>query len=456
MGESETLSGIIAVDKPEGPTSHDIVGRVRRALKMRRVGHCGTLDPLATGLLLVCVGRMTKLSDWLTGADKQYTATFRLGAVSDTADAQGQISIVEGPPPTLQEIEVAISQWTGRIEQVPPSFSAIKVDGVRSYKRARRQEEVVLPARAVTVSRFEIVEYKMPFLRVVIDCSKGTYIRALARDVGEALDCGAYVEALRRTIIGSVDVDVAVPLDEIHSLLEKDPQRLWLHPLAALRDRLPAVDINVEEARDFTRGRAVGGMADRTDTVLPGAGEACEVAVCLGDQLLGVGRVEQGGLHPTRVLTEPTPLAVTLPRELSGPVVAGEGRGRQIGFPTANISVEERDVAYLETGVYAARVKSVDAEVEVEGTVDLAGVDLAVVNLGRRPTFAGTQLRLEAHFLDFSGDLYGRKIHLSLLRRLRSERAFADADALATQIQADIVAAKHFFEDDDRSHDQSQ
>jgi len=172
--------------------------------------------------------------------------------------------------------------------------------------------------------------------------------------------------------------------------------------------------------------------------------------------LLGVGRVEQGGLHPTRVLTEPTPLATTLPRELSGPVVAGDGRGRQIGFPTANISVEERDIAYLETGVYAARVKSVDAEVEVEGTVNLAGVDLAVVNLGRRPTFAGTQLRLEAHFLDFSGDLYGRKIHLSLLRRLRSERAFADADALATQIQADIVAAKHFFEDDDRSHDQSQ
>ncbi|MBT7598523.1 MAG: tRNA pseudouridine(55) synthase TruB [Gemmatimonadetes bacterium] len=455
-GEGETPSGVIAVDKPEGPTSHDIVGRVRRALKTRRVGHCGTLDPLATGLLLVCVGRMTKLSDWITGADKQYTATFRLGAVSDTADAQGQISIVEGPPVTLQAIEVAVSQWTGVIQQVPPSYSAIKVDGVRSYKRARRQEEVILPARTVTVSRFEVVEFQMPYLRVVIDCSKGTYIRALARDIGEALGCGAYVETLRRTRIGSVDVDVAVPLEEIHSLAEADPQRLWLHPMAALRDRLPMVGIDVEEARDFTRGRVVDGMAGRTDTGLPGKTEACEVAVCLGDRLLGVGRVENACLHPTRVLTEPTPLMVNLPRELSGPVVVGDGRGRQIGFPTANVDVEERDIVDLKVGVYAARVKLLDVENDVEAKVSLAGADLAVVNLGRRPTFAGTQLRLEAHLLDFDRDLYGAQIQLSLLHRLRGERAFADADALAAQIQADIIAARNFFEEDDRSQDQSQ
>jgi len=141
---------------------------------------------------------------------------------------------------------------------------------------------------------------------------------------------------------------------------------------------------------------------------------------------------------------------------LSGPVVVGDGRGRQIGFPTANVDVEERDIVDLKVGVYAARVKLLDVENDVEAKVSLAGADLAVVNLGRRPTFAGTQLRLEAHLLDFDRDLYGAQIQLSLLHRLRGERAFADADALAAQIQADIIAARNFFEEDDRSQDQSQ
>ncbi len=307
----EAPSGVIAVDKPEGPTSHDIVRRVRRALNTRRVGHCGTLDPLATGLLLICVGRMTKLSEWLTGADKQYTATFRLGAVSDTADAQGKISAVEGPLPTSDQIAVAMEQWKGSIDQVPPSYSAIRVDGVRSYERARRQEVVVLPPRKVTISSFDIVGFEAPQLRVSIDCSKGTYVRSLAHDLGETLGCGAYVEALRRTKIGSVSVDVAVDLDQLDSLAQQDdPQGLWIDPLVALRGRLPTVRLDTESARDFTRGRVVA-AAMAVDVMgeakVPMGGGIGEVAVSLDGQLLGVGRVEKDMLHPTRVLTEPTP-----------------------------------------------------------------------------------------------------------------------------------------------------
>ncbi len=300
-GEGRALAGVIAIDKPEGPTSHDIVRRVRRALNTRRVGHCGTLDPLATGLLLVCVGRFTRLSDWLTGADKQYMARFRLGATSDTADAQGQITALDdGPVPTRQQVEEVIAQWLGTVEQVPPSHSAIKVDGVRSYKRARRQEAVELPARSITVSRFDVDEYEYPLVSVTIDCSKGTYIRSLARDVGDSLGCGAYVDALRRTRSGAVDVADAVALDEIDDLVAAAPDvrlsRLWIDPVEALRDRLPAVHVDVIGARDFTHGRMVE----------TGAG-AGEVAVCFGEELLGIGRIDKEQLHAVKVLSEPTP-----------------------------------------------------------------------------------------------------------------------------------------------------
>ncbi|HJN30084.1 MAG TPA: tRNA pseudouridine(55) synthase TruB [Candidatus Latescibacteria bacterium] len=334
--EGVAPSGVIAVDKPEGPTSHDIVRRARRALDTRRVGHCGTLDPLASGLLLVCVGRLTRLSEWLTGADKQYTATFRLGAVSDTADAQGQIRTVHAGAPSLQQVENAVAKWSGVIEQVPPSHSAIKVDGVRSYERARRDEVVELPARTVTVSRFDVEHYDYPQVRVVVDCTKGTYIRALARDLGETLGCGGYVEALRRTRIGSVDLTAAIALDEIKECVSEYPEKLWIDPLTALRDQMPAVGVDIEGARNFTRGRVVDARDVQTESLSaelphtshlsgppqssgstssgsmsPGATSAAiqsvEVAVCLGNALLGVGQMEDDGLRPTRVLTEPTP-----------------------------------------------------------------------------------------------------------------------------------------------------
>ena len=212
------------------------------------------------------------------------------------------------------------------IEQVPPSHSAIKVDGVRSYERARRDEVVKLPARTVTVSRFDVEHYDYPQVRVVVDCTKGTYIRALARDLGETLGCGGYVEALRRTRIGSVDLTAAIALDEIKECVSEYPEKLWIDPLTALRDQMPAVGVDIEGARDFTRGRIVDARDVQTESLsaelphtshLPGptqssgatsaAIQSVEVAVCLGNALLGVGQMEDDGLRPTRVLTEPTP-----------------------------------------------------------------------------------------------------------------------------------------------------
>ena len=203
--------GVLVVDKPAGPTSHDVVARVRRALGIRRVGHCGTLDPLATGVLVLCVGPMTRFSRWLTGGDKEYDACFRLGATSDTDDALGRIDEAEAvEPPALGEIEDVLEHFRGGIEQVPPEHSAVRVRGVRSYHRARRRQPTGLAARPVRIDRIEVVSYEPPLLRVHVQCGKGTYIRSLARDLGQALGCGGLVEQLRRLRVGTMTTGDAI------------------------------------------------------------------------------------------------------------------------------------------------------------------------------------------------------------------------------------------------------
>ena len=191
------IGGVLVVDKPTGPTSHDVVARTRRVLGIRRVGHCGTLDPLATGVLVLCVGPMTRFSRWLTGGDKEYEACFRLGATSDTDDALGEITETPAADPIPRsEIETALKGFLGVIDQVPPEHSAVRVRGVRSYHRARRKEATGLVPRPVRVDRFEIVGYEPPRLRVHVSCGQGTYIRSLARDLGQVLGCGGLVETI--------------------------------------------------------------------------------------------------------------------------------------------------------------------------------------------------------------------------------------------------------------------
>jgi len=209
-------SGLVIVDKPGGFTSHDVVARLRRILGTRRIGHAGTLDPMATGVLVCGVGRGTKLLGHLALDTKAYTATLRLGAATSTDDAEGEMfATADASGVSDQAVTAGIAALTGDIVQVPATVSAIKVDGRRAYARARAGEEVVLPARPVTVSTFTLSARRGPDLDVAVECSSGTYVRALARDLGNALGVGGHLTALRRTRVGPFTLDHARTLDAV-------------------------------------------------------------------------------------------------------------------------------------------------------------------------------------------------------------------------------------------------
>ena len=209
-------AGLLLLDKPVGPTSHDLVQRVRRLAGTRRVGHAGTLDPAATGLMLIGVEGATRLLTYLVGLDKTYTATIRLGTATTTDDAEGEP--LGGPAEVTaavrERIPAAVAALTGPIDQVPSSVSAVHVDGRRAHELVRAGETVDLPSRHVTVSRFDVLAVRGDELDVVVDCTSGTYIRALARDLGAALGVGGHLTALRRTRVGPFDVADAAPLAE--------------------------------------------------------------------------------------------------------------------------------------------------------------------------------------------------------------------------------------------------
>ena len=206
------MEEIIFVDKPAGMSSFGAVARVRRLLSEReghkvKVGHTGTLDPFATGLLILLAGKATKKAPELTKKDKVYEATIRLGAISSTGDPEGEITINdEAPDFTLDEIDVVARQFVGEIEQTPPAFSAIKINGQRAYRLARAGKEVEMPKRKVTIYSIDVLEYEAPFLKIRTHVGSGTYIRTLAEDLGRALGCGAYTTELRRTKIADYDI----------------------------------------------------------------------------------------------------------------------------------------------------------------------------------------------------------------------------------------------------------
>lgn len=254
-------AGILLVDKPGGITSHDVVARARRALGTRKIGHAGTLDPMATGLLVLGVEGATRLLTYIVGLDKTYEATIRLGASTDTDDADGQIQrVTDAASLDPARIDAEIAALTGEISQVPSRVSAIKVAGRRAYDLARAGEEVELSARSVTVSRFEVrrrrVDGGFTDLDVVVDCTSGTYIRALARDLGAALGVGGHLTALRRTRIGPFEVAGAASVDAISAAALADPA-------SAARAVLGAIEVTGEEARDLRHGKRIAGAATR-------------------------------------------------------------------------------------------------------------------------------------------------------------------------------------------------
>ncbi|WP_068480262.1 tRNA pseudouridine(55) synthase TruB [Pseudoclavibacter helvolus] len=254
-------NGVLLLDKPQGPTSHTLVAMTRRALGTRKVGHAGTLDPMASGLMILGVGGATRLLTYFVGDDKEYYATVRLGVSTNTEDAEGEVtatapagSVAEVTP---ERIEAAMAALRGPIKQIPSSVSAIKVDGVRAYKRVRDGEDVQLAARAVTIAELELLASHDALaggepvvdLEIRVSCSSGTYIRALARDLGAALGTGAHLTALRRTRVGDFSIADAVAPDADE--LEK---RLMTPSQAALR-RFRAFEATAQQAADIRNGK---------------------------------------------------------------------------------------------------------------------------------------------------------------------------------------------------------
>lgn len=260
--------GILVLDKPSGPTSHDMVDRVRRASGLRRVGHAGTLDPLATGVLVILYGRGTRVSPYLAASDKEYRARVRLGVVTDTDDADGRVTAERSVPELSSDsIKSALGQFRGTIPQVPPDYSAIQRGGVRAYELARRGETIHQHARPVTIHRLDLVRWSRPDLILEVACSAGTYVRALARDLGEALGTGAHVASLRRLASGRFRVSDGRTWDEAEPALKSHHWADVSHPLDEAFLHLEPLVLDDASAQRLSEGQAVEGELSRSGDV---------------------------------------------------------------------------------------------------------------------------------------------------------------------------------------------
>ncbi len=302
---SSTVSGVLVVDKPSGPTSHDVVARVRRALGTRRIGHTGTLDPLATGVLPLVIGQATRLASLYSGAAKAYQAGVRLGATTDTYDAAGRTGPPPAPPADVDQaaIEAALDAFRGPGLQSPPAYSAKKINGVAAYTLARRNEPVQPRAVAVTAIRLELVSYEAGLARIDVECSAGYYVRSLAHDLGQRLGCGGYLETLRRVRSAAFGLDAAVALETIEALGAGAADRLV--PLERLLPDLPGVVLNDRGARRASHGNDVA-PEDVAGAALVIGETPASARWRLVDEagaLLGIAeRGPSGLLHPVIVL----------------------------------------------------------------------------------------------------------------------------------------------------------
>ncbi len=306
MSTREHIDGFVLVDKPVDWTSFDVVRWVRKAFPGSKVGHAGTLDPFATGLLILLVGRATRLMQYLDEYHKSYEGSIRFGQATDTCDPTGEVSF-EAPAGALEAlsaetIEASFVRWTGEVEQIPPAFSAVKVDGERAYKKARRGEETELEPRDVEIHRLELLSWEPPLARFRAEVGTGTYLRSLARDVGEELGVGGYLHDLRRTAIGSFPVEEAYPLAE--SERERHIRDV-LRPTAELLPPSRRVEITAAQARRVMNGNELRLPAEAVRY----AEEHTFVGVVSRDELVAIGRlvvVGQDGLfQPRTVLAVP-------------------------------------------------------------------------------------------------------------------------------------------------------
>jgi tRNA pseudouridine55 synthase len=284
-------SGILLLDKPVGPTSHDAVARVRRAAGLRRVGHAGTLDPLADGLLVLGLGPAARFLEYLVGLDKTYETTVRLGRATTTYDAEGEVTAENPVDVSAADVAAALGAFRGPIRQRVPSHSAVKRDGRPLYESARRGEMIDLPQRDVVIHALDLLAFDPPLVTLRVACSSGTYIRSLAHDLGATLGCGGHVAALRRTAVGAFSVDGAVPLD---TLTPESVAAALLPPAAAVA-HLPRLEVDESEATRLSLGQRLAAPPDAL------AGNAA--AFGPDGRFLGVVEVDGDVIRPRKMLS---------------------------------------------------------------------------------------------------------------------------------------------------------
>lgn len=292
------VSGVLLLDKPTGVSSNHALQTARRLLNAAKAGHTGTLDPLASGLLPLCFGEATKVSQFLLGADKTYRARARLGITTTTGDSEGEVLRQRPVAVDAARLAAALAAHTGDLLQVPPMYSALKQGGERLYALARRGETVERPARPVHVSRLELMEFDESGFEVELDCSKGTYVRSLIEDIGEALGCGAHMTALRRLRVGALDVRQAMDLERLRALAADDPNALdaCLMPIAEALAHLPQLELAPPEAVSLQRGQA--------QTLRQPLADGWVAVFTQQRQFIGMAEARDGRLLPRRLVSQ--------------------------------------------------------------------------------------------------------------------------------------------------------
>jgi tRNA pseudouridine55 synthase len=280
------MDGILNINKATGMTSHDVVARVRKLLKQKRVGHAGTLDPAASGVLPICVGQGTRVAEYLSESGKAYLAEIVFGVVTDTYDVEGAIlRTADVADLTLARIEQALPHFLGQQQQMPPRYSAIKIQGQPAYKRTRAGEEIVLEPRPIEITKLEIIAWETPRLTLAVECSKGTYIRSLAYDLGEYLACGAHLGGLIRTRSGPFTITESIRLEALAKAVEEDTLAKYLHPADEAIQQYPAILLDDPDVERVLHGNAFPDASDSLDAPLARRSELVRVYTTHGQFL---------------------------------------------------------------------------------------------------------------------------------------------------------------------------
>lgn len=416
--------GVICVLKPPGMSSSDAVTDVRRVFNEKRVGHTGTLDPAAAGVLPICVGRATRLFDFLVDKQKTYIAELVFGAATDTEDATGSVVETSNAVVSIDMLRDVLPKFTGVIEQTPPAYSALNVNGVKMYKLARRGELKETPEikkRSITVYGVKVLKQTgVNRFLIEIVCSKGTYIRTLCKDIGAALGVPAHMAFLLRTASGAFSLADCWSIAELSELKDRGELDSVLIPMDKAVSHIP--ELRLENL-----------SGKKLDLLIKGAGiptadgrQGVPLRVYANGGFMGLGEITEGELKLTVWLGSEALQVKGV--KLSGRVGENRHIGSGLGFPTANL--EDYDKKQLPPeGVYAT-------------VAELDGARYrAVTSIGTNPTVGGSAVTVETHIIGFGGDCYGKRLAVIFVRWLRGMRKFASVDELKAQIQKDVGAS---------------